>query len=215
MLVRHMATTAAFLAMFAVIGTTMVALTFVNTEQRIIDNEQQALLRSLHELVPPALYNNDITTDTIAVTAKELLGTAKPVTIYRARLNAKPVAAILTPVAPDGYNGNIKLIIAINAEGVIIGVRVLSHRETPGLGDGIEVERSPWIESFSGHTLPSPGHLGWRVVKDGGIFDQFTGATITPRAVVKAVKNSLEYFQQNKELIFTSPLDERSPTNDD
>ena len=190
MLVRHMAMTAVVLGLFAVIGTGVVALTFQNTAQRAEQNELEALLHTLHSLV------------IITVTSQELLGTAKPVTVYRARKDGKPVAAILTPVAPDGYNGEIRLLVAIRTDGRLLGVRVVSDRETPGLGDNIHLSRTDWIKSFDNKSLDDPGGLGWRVEKDGGIFDQFTGATITPRAVVKAVHNTLVFYQQNKAKIF-------------
>ena len=202
MLVRHMVMTAVILGLFAVIGTGLVAVTFSNTEQRIAQNDLEALLRSLHALVPPDMHDNDLHHDTITVTSSELLGTNKPVTVYRARKDGKAVAAILTPVAPDGYNGDIKLLVAIRQDGTLLGVRVVAHKETPGLGDNIDLSRSDWIKSFDDKSLGNPGGLGWRVVKDGGIFDQFTGATITPRAVVKAVHNTLKFYELNKTTLF-------------
>lgn len=202
MAAKHIVTTSLLLGVFAIVGTFMVALTFEETEKRIADNEYQALLRTLNALVPAESYDNDITTDTIRVTSKPLLGNRKPLTIYRARMEGKPVAAVITTVAPDGYNGAIKLLVAIRYDGTVSGVRVLNHRETPGLGDAIEIERSDWIRSFDDHSLRNPDELGWRVKKDGGIFDQFTGATVTPRAVVKAVRNALQYFEQRRDELF-------------
>ncbi len=202
MAVKHMLTTSLLLGVFAVAGTSMVALTFDNTELRIADNEYQALLQSLNALVPPTSHDNDIANDTIEVTSRELLGSKKPNTVYLARMKEIPIAAVITTIAPDGYNGAIKLLVAINYDGTISGVRVLSHRETPGLGDSIEVERSNWINNFRGLSLQTPDDLGWRVQKDGGIFDQFTGATVTPRAVVKAVHNALLYFEQHRDQLF-------------
>lgn len=205
MLLRHMLGTALLLGLFAVVGTGMVAVTHHGTEERIIENERNYLLRTLNTLVPPQVYDNVLYEDAIEVTNKALLGSAKPLTIYRARKEGRPVAAILTVVAPDGYNGNIKMLVAIRHDGTIMGVRVVSHLETPGLGDGIDADKSDWINGFRGYSLNNPDELGWRVEKDGGIFDQFTGATITPRAVVKAVYNSLKYYQQHKEEIFSRP----------
>jgi len=204
-LIRHMTVTALLLGAFAVLGTGMVALTHHNTEARIERNEREYLLRTLNALVPPSEYDNALYEDTITVESRELLGSKKPVVIYRARKEGKPVAAILTPVAPDGYSGNIKLLVAVRYSGEIMGVRVVSHLETPGLGDGIDIAKSDWIKSFDGHSLNDPDELGWRVEKDGGIFDQFTGATISPRAVVKAVYNSLKYYEQHKDEIFRLP----------
>jgi electron transport complex protein RnfG len=207
MLLRHMFTTAIALGLFAVIGTALVALTFSNTEERIAENERLALLRSLHELVPPRLHDNPLSEDTLIAQAPELLGSKKPVTIYQARKYGQPVAVILAPIAPDGYNGDIKLLVAIDQYGLLMGVRIVSHHETPGLGDAIDIERSDWIESFNGYAVDNPGSLGWRVEKDGGIFDQFTGATITPRAVVKAVHKTLQYFEAHKETLLARPED--------
>jgi electron transport complex protein RnfG len=205
MLLRHMFTTAIFLGLFAVIGTALVALTFINTEQRIADNELQALLQSLHELVPPRLHDNPLSEDTLLVHAPDLLGSNKPITVYQARKYGNPVAVILAPTAPDGYNGDIKLLVAIDQYGLLMGVRVIRHHETPGLGDSIDIERSDWIENFNGYALDNPGSLGWRVEKDGGIFDQFTGATVTPRAVVKAVHKSLQYFEAHRDILLAPP----------
>ncbi len=204
MALKHMLTTSLLLGIFAIAGTSMVALTYEGTEARIIDNDYQALLRTLHALVPPDSHDNDIATDTVTVTSKALLGNKKPSTIYLARLKGVPVAAVITATAPDGYNGAIKLLVAIRFDGSISGVRVLNHRETPGLGDGIEVERSNWITGFNGLSLNNPDELGWRVKKDGGIFDQFTGATVTPRAVVKAVHHALIYFKQHRDQLFNA-----------
>ena len=111
-------------------------------------------------------------------------------------------AAVLTAVAPEGYGGGIRLLVAINYDGTLAGVRVLSHHETPGLGDKIEAERSDWILQFEGLSLENPAPRNWRVKKDGGRFDQFTGATITPRAVVAAVYDALVYFEAHREALF-------------
>lgn len=204
MVVRHMLITAVVLGIFAVVGTGLVALTFNKTEDRITVNAREALAHRLNAMVPPSTHDNDMATDIITVTSKELLGSTKPVKVYRARQDGNPVAVIFSPVAPDGYNGNITLLVAIGYTGNILGTRVVSHRETPGLGDPIEIERSNWIEGFTGRSLANPGDLGWHVKRDGGEFDQFTGATITPRAVVKAVYNSLQYFEAHKDELFAS-----------
>ncbi len=205
MLLRHMLTTALLLGLFAVVGTGMVAVTHHTTEERIIQNERDYLLRTLNSLIPPEAYDNPLYEDAIEVVSKDLLGSSKPLPIYRARKDGKPVAAILTVLAPDGYNGDIKLLVAVRYDGTIMGVRVVSHLETPGLGDSIDADKSNWINSFRGYSLHNPDELGWHVEKDGGIFDQFTGATISPRAVVKAVYNSLKYYEQHKEEIFSLP----------
>lgn len=191
------------LGLFSILGTGAVALVYQNTEQRITANERAALLRSLEALLPADLYDNDIISDTLEVVDEKALGTPGPVTVYRARKGDRNSAAVLTPVAPDGYNGAIKLLVAIRSNGTLLGVRVVSHKETPGLGDAIEESRSQWIESFTGRSLQDPGEKGWAVKRDGGAFDQFTGATITPRAVVNSVYRTLVYFRQHKEELFS------------
>lgn len=205
MIGRYMLQTGTLLGLFAVLGTALLALTYDHTHERIAANEREALLRTLHALVPPTRHDNDIFNDTIEVVAPELLGTTRPVTVYRARRNGQPVAAVLAAVAPDGYNGSIKLLVAVDYDGTLAGVRVVSHRETPGMGDLIEAERSDWITRFAGRSLDNPARTGWKVKRDGGVFDQFTGATITPRAVVKAVHNCLLYYASNRARLFRQP----------
>ena len=205
---RPVLISAVFLFLFAVIGTGLVAYTFDSTEERIADNQRRALLKSLHELVPDDRYDNDIYTDILYVRNSELLGTDEPVPVYRARKNGWPVAAVIAAVAPDGYSGSIRLLVAIELNGSLAGVRVVQHRETPGLGDGIEAERSDWILGFNGKSLLDPQENQWKVKRDGGVFDQFTGATITPRSVVKAVKEALLYYRAYGQTLFEKhPLD--------
>ena len=204
-LLRHMTVTALVLGLFAFVGTLLVSATDLMTEERIAENEKAALLRTLNTLIPHDDYDNDLTSDRIEVASRALLGTGKPLPVYRARRSGRPVAAILTSVAPDGYGGAIRLLVAIRYDGRLYGVRVLQHRETPGLGDGIEADRSPWIHQFDGRSLRDPDELGWNVVKDGGVFDQFTGATISPRAVVKAVHNALIFFDRKRDRLFSAP----------
>jgi electron transport complex protein RnfG len=198
---------ALILGLFSVAGTGLVALTYKGTAERIAENERQALLRSLHQLVTPEEHDNDIYADTIVVQDKSLLGSNNGISVYRARMGGQPVAAVIASSAPDGYNGTIKLLVGIRYDGTLAGVRVVGHRETPGLGDSIEVERSDWILGFNGRSLQNPETDGWGVKKDGGMFDQFTGATITPRAVVKAVYNTLRYYQQHREALFADGPD--------
>ncbi len=211
MLAKHMFKTGILLGLFAVIGTALIAYTYDHTAERIADNEREFLLRSIHALIPPAQFDNDIYTDTISVTSPEFLGSRDPVPVYRARKNGMPVALALEPVAPDGYSGAIKLLVAIAYDGSLLGVRVVTHNETPGLGDAIEIARSRWITGFNGKTLADPGDKGWHVKKDGGVFDQFTGATITPRAVVKAVHKSLEYYAEHRNTLFAQLPTEAAP----
>lgn len=199
---RNIISSAVMLSLFAMIGTAIVAFTFDMTHERIAATERADLLRNLHRIVPMERHDNDLFTDTIQVIAPEFLGTSAPITIYRARKEGKPVAVVLSPVAPDGYSGDIRLLVGIYEDGTLAGVRVISHRETPGLGDPIEESRSDWILKFTGRSLKDPTEDQWRVKKDGGAFDQFTGATITPRAVVKAVRKALVYFKQHEDELF-------------
>ncbi|MCF6281335.1 MAG: electron transport complex subunit RsxG [Candidatus Polarisedimenticolaceae bacterium] len=192
---------ALLLGFFAVIGTGLVAFTYEMTKDQIAENERLALLRSLQALVPADTVNNDMPNDTIIVDDKEKLGT-HTTTIYRGRKDGDPIAAVFTSIAPDGYSGQIKLLVAVRADGTLGGVRVITHKETPGLGDKIEVEKDDWIFAFDNRSLGDPTVDKWAVKKDGGIFDQFTGATITPRAIVNSVKRTLIYASEHKEAIY-------------
>lgn len=198
-----MSRSAILLGLFALVGTAIVALVFTGTKEPIADAERIYMLRSLHSVIKPELHDNDIFTDHIKVHSLDYLGTDKPVPVFRARKNGLPAALAITAIAREGYVGPIKLLVGINLEGTVIGVRVLSHKETPGLGDAIDEKRSNWIYGFDGHSLRNPESKDWRVRRDGGVFDQFTGATITPRAVVKAVHNTLKFFEKNKERLFS------------
>jgi electron transport complex protein RnfG len=199
---RQILLSGVFLWLFAVAGTTLVALTEYSTSEAIAENERQLLLRNLYALLPRDRLDNDIATDTLELPAATLLGTDENSTAYRARLGGEPVAAIFNSVAPDGYNGKIHLLVGVYIDGSLAGVRVVKHAETPGLGDAVEIRKSPWIDGFAGKSLANPSQDGWRVKRDGGDFDQFTGATITPRAVVTAVRNTLLYYRQNADMIF-------------
>lgn len=199
---RQILLSGVFLWLFAVVGTTLVALAEYSTSSAIAENERQLLLRNLYVLLPQNKLDNDIATDTRSLPASPLLGTDSVTLAYRARRGGEPVAAVFNSVAPNGYNGRIHLLVGVYVDGSLAGVRVVKHAETPGLGDAVEIRKSPWIKSFDGKSLGNPGTSGWRVKRDGGEFDQFTGATITPRAIVKAVHNTLLYYRQNADMIF-------------
>jgi len=203
--VRSMFRAAGLLAGFAVFGGLLVAITWESTEERIAENERAFLLRSLADVLPEGAYDNAVHEDFVTVTDAALLGTAAPVTVYRARLRNRPVGVVMTPVAPAGYSGPIRLLVGILADGTVSGVRVVAHRETPGLGDKIEVERDDWILRFAGRSLGQPPRERWAVRRDDGAFDQFTGATITARAVVSAVRDALIYFEANRDALFAAP----------
>lgn len=209
---RQIMLSGAFLWLFAVVGTTLVALTEYSSREAIVENERLVLLRNLYALLPKDKLDNDISTDSLQLPASTLLGSNENSTVYRARLSGEPVAAIFRSIAPDGYSGKIHLLVGVYTDGSLAGVRVVKHAETPGLGDAIEIRKSPWINSFSGKSLSNPSLDRWRVKRDGGDFDQLTGATITPRAVVAAVRNTLLYYQENADMIFHQSL---APGNHD
>jgi electron transport complex protein RnfG len=191
----------ALLALFSVSAAGLVAVTHVATAERIAQNERQALLDRLAVLVPADRVTNDMAQDRIEVSDRERLGADRTV-VYRARHGDRPAGVVLTPVVPDGYAGPIRLLVAVLADGTLGGVRVLSHKETPGLGDKIEEAKSDWVLDFAGRSLDDPPPARWKVRRDGGDFDQFTGATITPRSVVKAVKNTLLYVRDKGDALY-------------
>jgi electron transport complex protein RnfG len=175
------------------------------TQSRVERNAQEWLIERLDILVPPTSRDNDVLTDKVIAVAPDLLGISRPVDIYRARKAGEPVAAILHTIAPDGYRGPIELLVAIDASGKLIGVQVVRHRETPGLGDAFENRDRDWLPKFRGRSLDDPPQQRWAVQADGGDFDAFTGATITPRAIVKAVRRSLEFYRAKDDTIFKAP----------
>lgn len=196
------------LGVIALLGTAL--LTGVNelTHERIVEQEKRRVLQQLNEIVPTASFNNDLLEDKIVIENSLYFRHSAPITVYRARMDGQPVAVMMVVTAPDGYNGDIRLLVGIDVDGTVIGVRVVSHKETPGLGDPIEIEKSDWILGFNHKSLRNPENDGWAVKRDGGQFDQFTGATISPRAVVRAMHETLEFFEANKQLLFATPTPE-------
>ena len=196
---------AIILAAFAILGSSLVGLSYESTHEKILENQRETLRRQINEVFPEPQHDNIVIDDVVTIKEGELGDDS--VKVYRATLKQKSTGLIYSPVSADGYSGDILLTIAINENNQVTGVRVLQHKETPGLGDKIETRRSDWIKSFDGTSLTSPRAEKWAVKRDGGDFDQFTGATITPRAVVKAVKNTLQYHQLNKEKLHTMEPD--------
>lgn len=174
------------------------------TAARIAANEHAYAMRQLNEILPPSAYDNELANDFVVVRSEELLGGPAAREVYRAFAKGRPVAAVIATVAPNGYSGDIHLLVGVRTDGTLAGVRVTAHRETPGLGDRIEVSRSDWIERFAGRSLNNPEPERWAVRNDGGDFDQFTGATVTPRAVVQAVRDALLYFDAHRDEIFSA-----------
>lgn len=200
------------LAVFAICTTLLITGTFLLTKERIAAEKRKAEERALLEIIPREMHDNSMLDDVIAVGPQTPeLKLAEDKRIYIARRNDKPVTAIIPVLAPDGYTGEIDLIVGVNADGTIAGVRALSHRETPGLGDKIDLKKSPWILDFNGRSLNNPDLAGWAVKKDKGVFDQFTGATITPRAVVAATLRALQYAEANGDILFGREPGEPAP----
>jgi len=183
------------LGLFALVFIFLLAFTYEQTRERIAMQEQLRLEAQLKELLVVGSYDNEPATDVLQVEGSKRR-------VYRARLQSQPVAALFKTVAKDGYSGSIQLLIGIKTNGELLGVRALAHRETPGLGDEINLSRSDWILSFNDRSLSNPEMDGWAVKKDGGIFDAFTGATITPRAVVGEVRKTLIYFRDHQNELF-------------
>ena len=194
---RSMLKNSVILGLFAVFTVGLVAITQQGTAERIASAERDAKARALSEILPAGSYDNHLLDNRIELNAPEL-GHRSPQSAYLALKGGEPSALILPVTAPDGYSGAIHLLVGIFADGRLAGVRVLSHKETPGRGDKIELAKSDWVRSFEGKSLSDPGEDRWAVKKDRGDFDQFAGATITPRAVVKAVHGALQYFDAHR-----------------
>lgn len=189
-------------AAIAVCAAGLISVSHEISAERIERNVAERQMRSLHEVLDPSLYDNDLVGTQVRVTDPDLLGTTDPVQVFLAMRDGEPAAAIFAAVAPRGYNGAINLLVGVDTAGVIQGVRVTDHRETPGLGDQIEISISDWITGFKGTSLSNPPLPQWAVAADGGRFDAFTGATVTPRAVVQAVRDTLVYFGEHQAELF-------------
>lgn len=199
----------ALLAAFAAVGAGLLAGTYWLTREPIDASARARLLRELNAVLPASEYDNALTTDTLLVSDDRIGGTQ---TVYRARRDGEPVALILTVTATDGYSGPIELLAGVRVDGSLSGVRVTRHRETPGLGDKIDLRKSDWVLDFTGRTLDNPDDTGWAVRKDGGIFDQFAGATITPRAVVEAVQRTLQFVADQGDTLYGGAAVDETPT---
>lgn len=199
---RNFAVPTATLAILAAVLTAGLVVIANVTHDRIARNQQVWIKEHLDALVSPQSYDNDPLTDTTEISAPDLLGTAAPVTAYRMRKAGLPVAVAIRSIAPDGYRGPLELLVAIAPGGQLLGVQVIRHNETPGLGDAFENRDADWLERFRGLSLTKPPQQRWSVRRDGGDFDAFTGATITPRAIVKALRRTLEFYQGNEERLY-------------
>jgi electron transport complex protein RnfG len=189
------------LGLFAIITGGTIALTQGLTKERIAEQAARAEAAALFEIIPESDHDNDLLNSTVTLPDGLRPHTDKPVTAWVARQNGQVTGLIVPAVAPDGYSGDIHLLVGLDLNGTVLGVRVTSHRETPGLGDRIETRKSDWVHQFEGRSLRDTPPRQWNVKKNGGEFDQFTGATITPRAVTKAVQHVLTWHRKNRKAI--------------
>lgn len=190
------------LAAIAAICTALVAFTHQLTEHRIEANEQAWLERSLQPALSGLFYEGSVTESKIIIPPPHELPGSDAAVIYRVYAQGDPVAALFVVSARDGYSGPIRILVGIDTEGTVTGVHVLEHRETPGLGDRVESTKSDWVRQFDGRSLYDPEPGGWAIKGDGGQFDQLTGASVTPRAIIKAIRNTLLYYDANRVQIF-------------
>jgi len=189
----------------AAVCTALVALTHSTTAPRIAANQQAFLEQSLQPVLAGISYDGTLSESTKTIPAPHDLPGNDDVTVYRVYADDTPIAALFVVSARDGFSGPIELLVGVHANGTVTGVRVLKHRETPGLGDLIEASKSDWILQFVGKSLGEPPAAAWAIKRDGGEFDQLTGASITPRAVINAVKDTLLYFEDNRATVFERP----------
>lgn len=192
------------LAALAAICTAAVAATYRYTQPLILANERAYLEASLRPVLGGIEYQNELTRSALNLALPHDLPGNEPATVYRIFADGQPAAALFIVSASDGFAGPIRLLIGVRVDGQLTAVRILKHQETPGLGDLIESGKSDWLLQFNGASLANPALSGWEIKRDGGQFDQLTGASITPRAVVKALKETLLYFDANKDTLFVA-----------
>ena len=201
---KKVSITASAMIIFSLVASAALSISYFLTKTPIEESDARAKRMFLNQVVPSNLYDNNLVKDTISVEPNPLIGNKKNIDIYRAKKNNQVIAVIIETIAPDGYSGEIKTLVGVDQKDKILGVRVITHKETPGLGDYIEVEKSHWIKNFNLKSLDEMGEKEWAVKKDGGDFDYVSGATITARAVVKSTYKSLLYVKENKKRLFAS-----------
>lgn len=204
--------TAAILLVFTLLFTALMASVYQLTQPVIVTTQLEAKRRLIGEVLPPGLYDNDLLADVITLPPLTALGLGEPTQVYRARLNGQPAALVLEAAAPDGYSGQVRLLLAVRADGRLAALRVTAHKETPGLGDYIDPKKdrnksAPWITQFDGRGFADIPREKWRVKKDGGPFEQRSGATITARAVTKASGRALEWVLSHAPALYALPPD--------
>ncbi len=199
--------TALTLLVFVVLFTGLLASAYQWTRPAIEASLLAEKMKFINEVLPAGSYDNELLTDTLSLPPTPELGQKQPSTVYRARRAGQPAALVLEAVAPDGYAGEIRLVLGITAAGEITGVRVVQHKETPGLGDYIDPRKDknkeqPWIGQFAGLNYPQVADAEWKVKKDKGRFDYRSGATVTPRAVVGAVHKAVRFTVTHQQELF-------------
>lgn len=203
---------AVILATLAAICTVLVALTHRYTAPLIRANEQAYLEQSLKPVLGGIEYKNELTKSVLTLSPPHGLPGSEPATIYRIYADGMPAAALFVVSARDGFTGPIKILIGVRIDGSVTAVRILQHKETPGLGDMIESAKSDWLQQFKSSSLSAPDRERWKIKRDDGDFDQLTGASVTPRAVIKAVKETLLYFESNRDAVFADASNDTDDT---
>ena len=201
-IIKHTAKTVMVMVVFSLVGTLFLAKTYLATKAPIEASEAFEKMKSFEQVLPANQYDNNLLKDFIEIPAGGELNNHAPTKAFVARLAGNATAVILEATARDGYSGDIKLLIAVHKDGSLGGVRVIKHKETPGLGDYIDIAHGDWIKLFDGESLTKTSDEKWKVKKDGGQFDYMAGATITPRAVVKATHGALNYVAKNRNTLF-------------
>ena len=201
--------TAVILFIFVIVFTAFLSGAYIWTKPALEASAAEEKMKLISEVLPRSAYDNDLLKDTLEIAPSTVLGLDETSTVYRARKGGLASALVLEAVAPDGYSGKIRLLVAINLDGTLAGVRVTQHKETPGLGDYIEPKKDknkarPWITQFNGLSLATVSDREWKVKKDGGRFDSVVGATVTPRAVIKAVRKATQYVAENREQLYAT-----------
>lgn len=207
------------LAAIAAVCTGLVATTWHLTAARIAENQQAMLEQSLEPALAGLFFDGKLSESRLVIPPSQGLPGPDPVIVYRVYREGKPVAALVAVTARDGYAGPIRVLVGIDYDGAVTGVRILEHRETPGLGDRIEQGRSDWVLQFDGRSLADPEISAWRLTRDGGVFDQLSGASVTPRAVLKAIRETLAWYGEHRDELFpageeAAPTEEATPTEE-
>lgn len=190
------------LAAIAAVCTGLVAITYHLTADRIAANDKALLDQSLKPALSDIFFDSDVSESRLVLSPPHELPGNEEALIYRIYAKGEPVAALFVVTARDGFSGPIRILLGVDMQGTVTGIRILKHKETPGLGDKIESRRSDWVTQFPGRSIGNPQLTEWALRRDGGQFDALTGASVTPRAVLKAMRDTLIYFEANREQIF-------------